>query len=98
MSKRSNEFLSMQQAVNEMLDKNKLQKGITELDVVEAWKQVMGTGVVTYTKEIKFKSNILYVKLSSSALREELSYGKSKIIDILNEHLGKTLINTIKLS
>jgi hypothetical protein len=35
--------------------------------------------------------------LSSSVLREELSYGKKKIIAMLNEHLEKELIENIIL-
>jgi hypothetical protein len=37
------------------------------------------------------------VQLSSSVLREELSYGKEKIINMLNEELGKTIIKKLIL-
>ncbi|MDX1784359.1 MAG: DciA family protein, partial [Aequorivita vladivostokensis] len=39
----------------------------------------------------------LYVQLSSSVLREELSYGKEKIVKLLNEELGKELIKKVVL-
>ncbi|MDG1052323.1 MAG: DciA family protein, partial [Flavobacteriaceae bacterium] len=39
----------------------------------------------------------LYVSLSSSVLRQELSYGKQKIVDLINEEIGKNLINKIVL-
>jgi hypothetical protein len=38
------------------------------------------------------------VKLKSSVLREELSYGKEKIIKMMNEELGENLISKIMLS
>jgi len=41
--------------------------------------------------------DILYVQLSSSVLREELSYGREKIIRLLNEELGKNLIDKVVL-
>jgi hypothetical protein len=36
------------------------------------------------------------VKLNSSVLREELSYGKDKIIEMINKALGKDLIHDIR--
>ncbi|NNC70350.1 MAG: DUF721 domain-containing protein [Flavobacteriaceae bacterium] len=97
MSKRANEFQSIDELMKEMLQKNNLQKGIDNLAVQEAWKEVMGHGVMAYTNAIELRKNSLTVRLSSSALREELSYGKEKIISMLNENLNKTIIKTIKL-
>ena len=63
----------------------------------EAWIKLMGNGVNNYTTSVELKNETLYVSLSSSVLREELSYGKSKIIDMLNEELDKDLIKKIIL-
>jgi hypothetical protein len=57
----------------------------------------MGKNVNSYTNEIVLKKNTLYVNLSSSVLRQELSFGKQKIIDLLNKELGKTVIKKIVL-
>ena len=97
MSKRSNEFRSLSEAMQEMLTENKLQKGIDQIAVKNAWLEVMGQGVMSYTISIELRNKELIVKLSSSTLREELSYGKNKIILMMNENLKKTVINKIKL-
>lgn len=55
----------------------------------------MGNGVNAYTEEVILKNTTLYVKLSSAVLREELSYGKQKIIDLLNESLRKEIIKQL---
>jgi hypothetical protein len=57
----------------------------------------MGNGVNNYTTAIKLERDTLYVQLSSSVLREELSYGKEKIIAMLNEVLGKEVIKKLVL-
>jgi len=57
----------------------------------------MGNGVNNYTTQVKLDRDVLYVSLSSSVLREELSYGKQKIIDMLNEAIGKKLISKLVL-
>ena len=97
MSKRHNEHLKMSDALKEFVEVNKLQAGLDKIDVHEAWEQLMGNGVNSYTSSVLLKNKTLYVQLSSSVLREELSYGKSKIISMLNEHLGKPLIQDLVL-
>jgi len=80
-----------------MLSENKLQHGIDQVDVQKAWKNVMGKGVSSYTIQVELKNKTLLVKLSSSTLREELSYGKEKIVQMMNENLKKTVIKRVKL-
>ncbi len=97
MSKRENNTYSIKDLIPQMLRENKLQKGMNQLAVKEAWNSVMGNGVVSYTESVLLSKNTLIVKLSSSTLREELSYGKEKIINMLNESLNSELIKSIKL-
>ena len=80
-----------------MLQENKLQKGMNQISVKEAWEKVMGKGVMTYTESVDLRKNTLFVRLTSSALREELNYGKEKIIVMLNESLQNELIKSLKL-
>jgi len=97
MPKRENETFKIKDLMQNMLQENKLQKGIDQISVNEAWKEVMGNGVVSYTESVLLRKNTLIVKLNSAPLREELSYGKGKIIDMLNASLKKELIKNIKL-
>lgn len=97
MAKRKNEDLSMSEALKGFIQKNKLQDGIDKVNAKEAWESLMGNGVNNYTTAVELRNATLYVSLSSSVLREELSLGKSKIINMLNEELGKDLIKKIVL-
>ncbi|MGB3152752.1 MAG: DUF721 domain-containing protein, partial [Maribacter sp.] len=94
---RENDKLNMKDAISAFIQANKLQKGIDKVDAREAWKVLMGNGVDNYTTGIELQNETLFVSLSSSVLREELSLGKSKIIKMLNEELGKDLIKKIVL-
>jgi len=96
-SRRNTEFKSIKDVMQDVLQDNKLQKGIDLLTIKETWLELMGKGVQSYTDDIQFKNNTLYVKLNSSVLREELTYGKEKIIKIMNEKLNKVLIKNVKL-
>ena len=97
MAKRNNNILNIHDALKDFVESNKLDKGLDKVNVREAWTKLMGNGVNNYTTAVDLKFETLYVQLSSSTLREELSYGKDKIITMLNEELGKQIIKKIVL-
>lgn len=97
MKKRMNENMRMSEALESFVSSNKLQKGLDKVNVKDVWNEQMGPGIVKYTTAIKLEDSTLFIQLSSSVLREELSYGKEKIIKILNEALKKDLINKLVL-
>jgi predicted nucleic acid-binding Zn ribbon protein len=97
MSKRQNDSFKIDDLMKSFVKENKLEKGLDKVNVEAAWAEMMGNGVNTYTKSVKLHKGVLYVELGSSVLREELSYGKDKIINMLNESLGKNLITKLIL-
>lgn len=97
MAKRNSENISIGQALKEFVSENKLQKGLDKVNVKEVWNSEMGAPIAKYTTAIKLDRNTLYVQLSSSVLREELGYGKEKIIAMLNKKLGKELVKKLVL-
>ncbi len=96
-TQRNNDSFSISDVLKEFIEKNKLEKGLDAVDAKQAWINLMGNGVNNYTKEVILKNNILYVWLTSSVLREELQYGKQKIIKMINEELGKDVVKDVIL-
>ncbi len=96
MSKRENDTNKLKDLIPQMLQENKLQKGMDQIYVKEAWTEVMGQGVANYTESVSMKNQTIFVKLSSAALREELQYGQDKIVKMMDEALGKIKVTTIK--
>ena len=80
-----------------IIQDNKLQPGIDQINVREAWKNLMGNGVNYYTKNVVLKGTTLYVELSSAVLREELTHGKSKIVSMINEELKREVVKEVVL-
>ena len=97
MSKRHNDQQKIDDLLKSFVKENKLEKGLDKVNVEAAWRNLMGNGVNNYTNSVKLHQDTLYVELSSSVLREELSYGKDKIINMLNESLRKNLITKLTL-
>ncbi len=97
MAKRFNEEQSLGDVLKQFMQDNRLQTGMDKIDVREAWKNLMGNGVNNYTREIMLKGTTLYVELTSAVLREELSYGKAKIIKMINEELKREVVKDVVL-
>lgn len=97
MAKRLNDHNSISDVLKEFIEANNLQKGMDKIDVRDAWKNLMGNGVNTYTREIMLKGTTLYVELTSAVLREELSYGKEKIVKMINEEMGREVVTEVVL-
>ncbi|MGY3794127.1 DUF721 domain-containing protein [uncultured Aquimarina sp.] len=97
MSRRQNDHLRISDVLKEFVSENRLQKGLDKVEVKDVWEQIMGPAITKYTLEIRLDRETLYVELTSSVLREELSYGKEKIITNLNEALGRSLIKKLVL-
>lgn len=95
---RHNEENSIEELMKFFIKENNLTKGLRQVTIEELWVEQMGTGVSNYTKKITLKGATLIVHLNSSVLREELSYGKDKIIKIMNEALGEEIITKLILT
>ena len=89
--------LKIDSLIKFFIKKNNLEKGLENVKIKDLWHELMKNGVANYTTDINLKNGTLYIKLKSSVLREELSYGKEKIVKLLNEKLKKDLIKKIVL-
>ena len=69
--------------------------GLTNAKVDQLWSKLMGENINSYTCKIIVKNKTLIIYLTSAPLREELTYGKDKIIKMINEETGITLIEKI---
>ena len=97
MARRVSNENSISEVLQQFIQQNKLELGMDKIKAEQAWKSLMGNGVNSYTQEVILKGTTLYVKLTSAVLREELSYGKQKIITMLNEELRRDIIKDLVL-
>jgi hypothetical protein len=93
--KRLREENSIEDVLKLIIRENRLEEGIDNIDARNAWINLLGPGIANYTLDVVLKREVLYVALSSPILREELSYGKQKIIRMINEDLGKEVIKDL---
>lgn len=96
MARKSNEQ-PLGEVIKELLKVYRLDRRIKELDVKQAWMEVMGEVVARKTLDVKLRGTILIISLDSGVLKEEFSYNKSRIVEIMNEKLGETIIKEVQI-
>mgnify|MGYP001289467043 FL=1 len=96
--KRSSKEKHLGDVIDKLLKAYNLEDKMKELDLLEAWPDLMGKAVAHRTKSIEIKNQKLLLKIDSSVMREELHIGKQVIIQRVNEFMGKEVIRDVWFS
>ena len=64
-------------------------------ELVNAWPEVVGPAIASYTDGLFVRNQTLFVHLTSSALRQELMMGRDLLVRNLNKHVGAQVITNI---
>ena len=72
-----------------------LESPLNERRLINAWSEVMGPTIASYTRDISIKNQVLFVHLSSAVLRQELMMERKRLVQRLNEHVKAQVITDI---
>ena len=65
---------------------------VDELKVIQSWPKVVGKFIANHTIDLSIRNHVLFVRVDSDALRNELNYSKSLLLKNLNDLAGKEVI------
>lgn len=71
---------------------------LDELKVINSWPIVVGQFIATHTIDLFIKNGVLFIRVDSDALRNELNYSKSLLMKNLNDRVGKEILKEIVLN
>jgi hypothetical protein len=94
---RGNNNKILGEIIKKLMKNPKISKRLDQLDAIDVWKEIVGETIIKYITEQKVYNNILYVKLNSAVVRNELSYKRTEFISEINNKLGKKIIKDIVL-
>lgn len=92
--KKSN-LIKLGDAINQLFKQEKLDVKISQFTVKNSWKDIVGDLVAKHTSEIFFNDKIIFVTLSSAALKHELSFRKEELVNSINKFCGYKLVEQI---
>lgn len=68
---------------------------IAEAKISDAWTEVVGPAVASYTMSMNMNKGILYVSVSSSVIRHEILMRRESLRQALNHKVGVNVVKSI---
>jgi Dna[CI] antecedent, DciA len=80
-----------------MFKDEKVKPMFFQTKIERAWQQQMGSTINKYTQEITLNNRILFIKINSSSLKQELLFSKDTILDFANKICGEPYVKQVVL-
>lgn len=93
MRKKNTQKLS--DVLQTFIKEKKLKKKFDEIEVISSWKKILGNTVSSYTERVSFYNGVLFVKMKSPVVKNELIMMKEDIKKRLNEEAGSDVVKKI---
>lgn len=81
--------------VQDYLKRENLDTALDEHRASALWPEIVGQGINRYTITRWVKDGVMHVQLSSAPLRNELMLNRTRVIQLINEALGRDVIKEI---
>lgn len=70
----------------------KIERKLKEVNAMQSWEELLGRSIARYTTNIYIANKVLYVRLSSSVVKNELMMMREEIRRKMNEKAGEEII------
>ena len=85
----------LKKTIDQLLRAYGYQDQLDELEIIKIYEELVGKMFANHTQKIGFKNKILYVKLDSASLKQELSYVKEGLVQKINKQLKRRVVDQI---
>ena len=87
---------SIKDIVLQSLRVNGLETPLLQKRIVDSWQEVVGEMISRYTLNVYIENQTVVVRMSSPALRQELSMRRDYYVELLNNKVGAKVIYNIR--
>jgi predicted nucleic acid-binding Zn ribbon protein len=84
-------------AIIQYLRESGLEQSVLDVQIEEVWPQVMGDVVNRLTRSVAVRDGVLYVHVSSAALKAQLFENRFELVRKLNEAVGAKAIRDCRI-
>ena len=82
---RGDNNLKIGDIISKLMKNPKLSEKLDNLDAIDIWEKIIGTDLQNILTDKRVHKGVLYIKLKSSVVRNELSYKKTEFIKQINQ-------------
>lgn len=88
---------TLKEILDGMANSAKWKDKLNETKIREVWNEKMGTTISHYTKGIKLRNDRLFITIDSASLRQEMTYEREKIKEMMNRELGGDYVKDVMI-
>lgn len=86
---------SLGELLKEYIEAMNISGKLKEVEIINAWEEIVGKNVAKATRDIFIRDRAIYIKFSSSVVRNEISMLKNDLLRRLNEKAGHVVVDKI---
>ena len=84
--------------LRKLLEETSLQTRMEELKAAGLWEKIVGKEIAAQSSKPYVKNGLMQIGIPNASLRNELYINRSRLIQIINDTLGKAVIKEIKFT
>lgn len=92
---RKKEAAPLEAAFNDLLKAYRLEDKFKEKQLLSTWGEIVGKTISDRTTSVFIREKKLFVKLSSGPIKKELMLNRSKVMVLIEEKVGKGIVEDI---
>ncbi|MDT8400865.1 MAG: DUF721 domain-containing protein [Bacteroidales bacterium] len=94
---RRRKTVSLSEALKEYRAEMNIDTRLKEVSLMNSWEDIAGRAIAKRTSRVCLKEGKLFIYLTSSVVRSELSLARDSLRERLNEEAGEELVKEIIL-
>ncbi|MFR9628321.1 MAG: DUF721 domain-containing protein [Rikenellaceae bacterium] len=83
------------EVLQEFFDRPYVAARIAEGKLPDTWREIVGEHIANMTSELRLDNHILYVKIESSLIRQELFYQREALKNEINQRSKSRIVNAV---
>ncbi len=92
---RKSDTSTLKEAVESLLDSYRIKSKYQQTQLISSWGKIMGEPIAKRTSNLYIQDKTLFVTLTSAPLKQELTMGKKKIIEMLQKEFGPEVVDEV---
>lgn len=82
--------------LKDVLSEQNLDDKLLELQALEMWPKIVGPMINKRTVERRVSEGVLFLRIASAPIRQELSLNRTLLLSMLNKAVGKDVLQEIR--
>ncbi|MGM0566965.1 MAG: DUF721 domain-containing protein [Bacteroidota bacterium] len=85
------------EVIEQLMESYRIKNRFYEQKLIAKYPEIVGPMISRYTENLQIRNRVLFLKIASPLVRNELSYARSSLTESLNKAVGKDVIDKIVL-